>query len=592
MKSKIYAFVLLFFMSVILTAQDNAMQILNGPWKFTYDDKNEGFDKEYYNIDPDKSDWKTVVIPTFWGDAEYDGIGWYARTFTPDEKYKGNNVAVFFECVDDDADVYLNGEKIIEHKGYNVRFNKDITGKLKFGQKNTLVVKITDGGGAGGLCGEVYLQEFRDSQDLMKSKYFSRESTPLPGWAENTLIYELYVRAHSKKGDFITVIDDLPRLKKLGVGCIWFMPVFPIGDVKRKGTMGSPYAIKDFMEVNPEYGTKADFQRLIDAAHDHGIRVIIDIACNHSAWDNWLLKEHPEYYTKNENGNIVHPAGTDWTDVADFNYDNADLREYMWKALEYWVRDLDIDGYRCDVAELVPDDFWAEAYKRLSAIKPDILMLAEGAHPRLHINGFNLTYAWNYRMTIAKILENKQKPEYLAEVMEKDHYRYPKNTKHMIFTENHDKKRTVEFFGDDKDLLAAVLNLSLPGIPMIYDGQEVGAEQTPSLFEKEPIEWDFDNHYYEFYNQYFQIRQNNHAFSKGKFQITNTNQPDKVLAYSRITDHNRVLIIGNITGEKVSVRIQSEIREFQHLMGEIPVFTNGSLRLELPANGFSVIKTQ
>ncbi len=583
---------LLFFTSVILTAQDKNMQNLNGRWKFTYDDKNIGIQKEYYRIDPDDTDWKTVEIPTFWGDAEYDGIGWYARNFVPDEKFQGKKVAIFFECVDDDADVYLNGEKIIVHKGYNVRFNKDITGKLKFGQKNSLVVKITDGGGAGGLCGEVCLREFKDSQDLMKSKYFSRESTPLPGWAENTLIYELYVRAHSQKGDFISVIDDLPRLKELGVGCIWFMPVFPIGEVKRKGSAGSPYAIKDFMEVNPEYGTKADFQQLIDAAHDYDIRVIIDIACNHSAWDNWLLKEHPEYYNRNDNGEIIHPAGTDWTDVADFNYENDDLREYMWNVLEYWVRDLNIDGYRCDVAELVPDDFWAEAYKRLSAIKPDILMLAEGAHPRLHINGFNLTYAWNFRMTIAKILEGKQKPAYLAEVMEKDYFRYPKNTRHMIFTENHDKQRTVEFFGDDKALLAAVLNLSLPGIPMIYDGQEVGAEHTPSLFEKEPINWDFDNHYYKFYNQYFQIRKNNPAFAKGKFQITNTNQPDKVLAYSRISENNRILIIGNISGEKVVVSTELEINNFEHLMGGIPVLDNGSLRLELPAYGFSVIDVQ
>ncbi len=590
MKQKLLIMLLILGIGAQLMSQNLTTQSLNGQWQFIYDKKNAGVNEEYYNIKFDKDQWQTVTVPSFWSDAEYNGIGWYSKIFQPNPTLNNKKVALFFESVDDEAVVYLNGKKIIEHSGYGVRFNKDITEELIFDQNNVLTIKINDTGGAGGLCGDVYLREFKNNEDLLKSAYFSRESTPLPNWVENALIYELYVRAHSEEGKFTNVTEDISRLKKLGVDCIWLMPIFPIGEEKKKGKLGSPYAIKEFKKVNPEYGTMEEFKTLVQTAHDHDIKVILDIACNHSAWDNWLIEKHPDFYTRNEDDEIIYPPGTDWTDVADFNYENEELRNYMLSVLEFWVKNLDVDGYRADVAELVPDDFWKKAYQRLRAIKPNVFMLAEGAHPRLHVNGFHMTYAWNLRMTIAKILRGDKAPEFLAEVLKRDYYRYPKNAMHMVFTENHDKKRSTQFFGEDQHLLSAVLTLSLPGVPMIYGGQEVGAAQKPSLFFQQPVNWDFDNQYYEFYQEYFQIRQTNPAFSKGEFQLVDTDHPQKVLAYLRKFESNTVLIIGNTTDEQVPVKIGLDSDIVQTLMGETANIKEGILKLVLPENGFSIIQ--
>ena len=209
--------------------------------------------------------------------------------------------------------------------------------------------------------------------------------------------------------------------------------------------MGSPYSIRDFKSINPDLGTESDLKNLVTSAHQPGIKVILDIACNHSSWDNLLIEEHPNWYTQDAQGKIIAP-NENWSDVADFNYNQTGLREYMWEVLEYWVKEFDIDGYRLDVAELVPDDFWKTAAHRLQKIKPDILMLAEGDHPRLYLNGFHLTYGWNTRRAFYQIIKNDYPAEFLAQTLRKEYHRYPQHALKMRFTENHDEARTMALF--------------------------------------------------------------------------------------------------------------------------------------------------
>ncbi|MCK5822638.1 MAG: alpha-amylase, partial [Bacteroidales bacterium] len=213
-----------------------------------------------------------------------------------------------------------------------------------------------------------------------------------PDWTKNKNIYEVNIRQYTDEGDFKSFEKHLPRLKQMGVDILWIMPVQPIGEKNKKGSLGSYYSIKDYLAVNPEFGTMDDFKHIVDKAHELKMYVILDWVANHTSWDNNLITEHPEWYTHDSLGNIVSPV-EDWTDVADLNYYNNELRTYMINALEFWVKQTDIDGFRCDVAGMVPTDFWNDAREKLDKIKP-VFMLAEWESPELQKHAFDMTYSW------------------------------------------------------------------------------------------------------------------------------------------------------------------------------------------------------
>ncbi|MBA2736112.1 MAG: alpha-amylase, partial [Pyrinomonadaceae bacterium] len=222
---------------------------------------------------------------------------------------------------------------------------------------------------------------------------FSKENArQSPDWVKDAVIYEIFPRQYSQKGDFNSITADLDRLKNLGVTVLWLMPIHPIGQEKKKGTIGSPYAVKDYYAVNPDYGTATDLKRLISESHKRGMKVIIDIVANHTAWDSVMMK-NPAFYTKNDKGVIIPPV-PDWADVADLNYDNAELRKYMIEMLKTWIREYDLDGFRCDVAGFIPTDFWETARAEVDKIKPDTIWLAEWESPDLLVKAFDLDYSW------------------------------------------------------------------------------------------------------------------------------------------------------------------------------------------------------
>lgn len=319
-----------------------------------------------------------------------------------------------------------------------------------------------------------------------------------PDWSKQSVIYEVNVRQHSSEGTFNAVTKDIPRIKELGADILWIMPINPIGVKNRKGTLGSYYSVKNYVTVNPEFGSLADFKNLVKTAHSMGQKVIIDWVANHTSWDHQWITEHPEYYEKDSSGKII--TQYDWSDVAKLNYKNNDLRKEMIDAMKYWVSECDIDGFRCDVAFLVPADFWVQARKELQAIKP-VFMLAEmetqkdiNPNPKeFFTNAFNANYNWSLHGLSAEIAQGKKTIKDLQKHIQETYKETPTDVYRMSFLTNHDENSwngTIEEKYGHKWQLFSVLNYTLPqSFPLIYSGEEANNRKRLQFFEKDAIKW-------------------------------------------------------------------------------------------------------
>ncbi|MEP0546225.1 MAG: alpha-amylase family glycosyl hydrolase [Rhodothermales bacterium] len=378
-----------------------------------------------------------------------------------------------------------------------------------------------------------------------------------PAWMDDPVIYELYVRSFTPEGTFRAIIPRLDELKELGASVLWLMPIHPVGEARRKGTLGSPYAIRDYKDVNPRFGTLEDFQALVDAVHARDMRIVIDLVANHTAWDNAWVEAHPEWYTTDSTGALTHPPGTDWTDVADLNYDDPDLRAAMRDAMRFWVEEVGIDGYRCDVAELVPTDFWGDAIAELRAIKP-VLMLAEGADPELYDAGFDLTYAWDTYGAL-KSIWNGAPADTLFAVLEAERARYG-DAERMRFTTNHDETAwdatPLDLFGGTEGAqAAAVIAATLPGALLVYNGQEVGDTQQLPLFEKVAIRWDTDPAMRAFYDDLLARRAASAAMRSDTVEPIPHEAEADVVAYYRIAAGDTALVAVNVRDRAVTTTL-------------------------------------
>lgn len=327
---------------------------------------------------------------------------------------------------------------------------------------------------------------------------------------ETAVIYEANIRQYSSEGTFSEFTKDIPQLKELGVKVVWLMPVFPISETKRKATggpdskfasdfpeeeqskyLGSYYAVTDYTKINPEFGTIEDFRELVKTAHDNGIYVILDWVPNHTGWDHVWIKEHPDYYTQNENGEIIHPEGTDWTDTADLNYDNQNMRNEMIEDMLYWVKEENIDGFRCDVAGSVPTDFWADAIPKIRAAKP-VFMLAE-AHEAELLKGdqmFDMCYGWDFHHLMNGMAQGKKSLEDFDTYFEERFKNYEADDILMNFVTNHDENSwngTIKERMGEAAPLMTTLSYVVPGMPLIYSGQEYGMDHRLKFFEKDSI---------------------------------------------------------------------------------------------------------
>ena len=311
-----------------------------------------------------------------------------------------------------------------------------------------------------------------------------------PDWLPRSVIYEVFPRDFSPSGDLNGVTAGLDRLHQLGVDVVWLMPIHPIGQMKRKGTLGSPYSVRDYYAINPDYGAKDDLKRLVAEAHRRGMRVIIDIVANHTAWDS-VMMQTPEFYKHNAAGQIIPPV-PDWEDVAGLDYSNPKLRAYMTDMLRYWIRDFDLDGFRCDAASMVPVSFWESARAEVDKLKPGLLWLAEAHDPPLMAKAFDLDYAWPLHSKLAAIFSQGAPASDLRAAWMEEREQYPKGALHLRISDDHDEERAIVRFGKGGALAASAFMFTLDGVPLLYEGMEAGdtAESgSPALFEKLPVFW-------------------------------------------------------------------------------------------------------
>ena len=369
-------------------------------------------------------------------------------------------------------------------------------------------------------------------------------------WVRDGVVYEIYPRAFSPRGNFNGITARLDDLKDLGVNILWLMPIHPIGQVKKKGTIGSPYAVRDYYAINPDYGTKEDFQRLISEAHRRGMKVIIDIVANHTSWDSVMMK-WPEFYEHDPGGHITYPH--DWSDVAELNYGNPQLRQYMTDMLKFWIREFDLDGFRCDVAEEVPTDFWENARAQLDKIKPDIVMLAEGHKAELLLKAFDFDYSWPLHSALTNVAQGRGGASDLRSEWDREFREWPRGSLHLRFSDNHDERRAIARFGEPAALAASALMFTLDGVPLLYNGMEVGdttESGAPALFEKLPIFWPIAERRPEFprfYKQIMALRRSSNALRRGALDWLPNSDESRVLTYLRRAEDEEVLVAINLS---------------------------------------------
>lgn len=380
-------------------------------------------------------------------------------------------------------------------------------------------------------------------------------------WSKNANIYEVNIRQYTVEGTFAAFEKHIPRLKEMGVDILWLMPIHPIGKKNIKGTLGSYYAVNDYQKVNPEFGNLEEFKHLVNYAHEQGMYVIIDWVANHTAWDNWLIEEHSDWYTKDSTGNIISPV-EDWSDVAGLNYDISEMREYMIQSLEYWIKEANIDGYRCDVAGMVPTDFWVDARIRIDAIKPTF-MLAEHEGKDL-LQAFDMIYGWEFHHIMNGIAKGEKSINDIDTYFAKIDTIYCDDDYFMHFTSNHDENSwngtVFERMGDATEAMA-VLSATVPGMPLIYSGQEDKLSKRLEFFEKDTIVWDnFD--YANMYSKLLHLKKENSALWNGtvggSFNKIENSNPELVYSFVREKNENKVIVILNLSDKEQDVSILDE----------------------------------
>jgi len=372
----------------------------------------------------------------------------------------------------------------------------------------------------------------------------------ISGWVRDGIIYEIYPRVFSPQCNFKGITEQLDRLKALGVTILWLMPIHEVGQDKRKGSVGSPYSVKDYYSINPSYGDKKDLQQLIDEAHKRGLKVIIDIVANHTSWDSVLMNQ-PGFYKHDNQGNIIWPH--DWTDVAWLNYDNPKLRDYMIGVLKYWMREFSLDGFRCDVASEVPVDFWTRARAEIEKIKPDVLMIAEASKPDLMVKAFDLDYAWPLHATLSRVLMGDLPAIAIKGVWEQERSRFPRGAVHMTFSDDHDESRAIARFGERGALAASALVFTLDGVPLLYNGMEAGdttESGAPALFEKLPVFWNISERRPQFpifYKQIISLRRDHAALRHGETLWVHNSDEQRIVSFVRRDRGEELLVTLNMT---------------------------------------------
>jgi glycosidase len=421
-------------------------------------------------------------------------------------------------------------------------------------------------------------------QKNQASPAMEQPSFTLPEWAKNANIYEVNIRQYTPEGTFLAFKKHLPRLQKMGVQILWFMPIYPISDTKKKGSLGSYYAVTDFQNTNPKFGTFEEFKSVVDEAHQLGMKVILDWVPNHTGWDHVWMKSNPDFYTKNDKGEIIDPLNErgesmGWTDVADLNYDNKALWDSMKNDMLFWVNECKIDGFRQDMAMLVPLEFWKKTNKELLAVNPDLFLLAE-SEEKDHINQdcFHVCYGWSFHHILNDIAKGKKKASDL-DTWRKDEF--PKIIKgnYMFFITNHDENSwsgsEIERMGDAYKTMA-VLAHTYDGVPLMYSGQEEPLVKRLEFFEKDTIPFSkYENA--GFYEKLLKLKKENKALWNAPYggSLQRILPHQDIFAFKRQKDDNQVLVLLNLSGKTQKIVPDIEFSGVNVLTGYETMLSKG-----------------
>ena len=389
----------------------------------------------------------------------------------------------------------------------------------------------------------------------------SQPARTSPPWLKSGVIYQIFVRSFSPGGDLNGVTARLDELQSLGVNILWLMPIHPHGQVKKKGSLGSPYAVRDYYAIDPELGTKEDLARLVKEAHRRQMKVIIDMVANHTAWDS-VMMEHPDFYRKDKEGHVTYPY--DWTDVAALDYTNPKLRRYMTDMLLYWIKNFDLDGYRCDAAGEIPTDFWENARVELEGIKPDIMMLAEASKPELLARAFDVDYAWPLLSTVNDVMLSGAPATTAKATIEQQRALFPQGALHMRVSDDHDELRATTRYGYLGAIAASALMFTLDGVPLIYNGMEVGdctQSRDPALFEPQKIFWQssaWHPEYPKFYKMIVSLRKEHPALQQGVMVWLHNSDEQHVVTYIRRSQQEEFLVAVNLSNTPFRGTVEAE----------------------------------
>jgi alpha-amylase len=423
-----------------------------------------------------------------------------------------------------------------------------------------------------------------------------------PAWSRNAVIYEVNVRQYTPEGTFAALDRQLPRLDSLHVDILWIMPVQPIGKKNRKGPLGSYYSISNYTAINPEFGTAADFKTLVRDAHKLGKKVLLDWVPNHTAFDHVWITAHPDWYVHRPDGSISNARDnegheTDWTDVAELNYDNAAMRKQMIADMRWWLDTMNIDGFRCDVAGGVPMDFWREARRQLTAVRPQLFMLAEAEGPQYY-PAFDATYGWEFHHLLNELAQGKQPTSALDAYFARAKKQYPPSAYRMYFTSNHDENSwsgsEFERMGENHVPAYILSATAIEGMPLLYTGQEASLKKRLRFFEKDTVDWSGQS-LADFYRRVFDLKHSNPALANGAAggdQVKlETDGGDRIYAFTRTRGTNAVLVVVNFGDSPAHVNYRGLARAgtYTGWFNKTGVQLASSGTLDLAAHGFRVL---
>ncbi|MFA5834873.1 MAG: alpha-amylase family glycosyl hydrolase [Bacteroidota bacterium] len=419
-------------------------------------------------------------------------------------------------------------------------------------------------------------------------------------WSYNLSVYEVNVRQYTKEGTFAAFGKHLDRLKDLGVGVVWFMPIHPIGSKNRLGSLGSYYSVKDYYAVNPEFGTLNDLKAVVDSIHSKGMHVLMDWVANHTAWDNGLTLTHPEWYEKNGSGNFIAPHGTNWSDVIQLDFTNQELRNYMIGAMKYWIATAKIDGFRCDAASFVPIDFWTQAITELKTLYPDIMMIAEDDGAKYYPAGFDITYAWSFygfgNGLLTRLANGSNNANNLSAYVQNESASFGGNALRMYFTSNHDEN---SWYGTDTELFGSAaesfiaFSLVFRSVPLIYGGQETGLNHRLKFFDKDSIVWQ-THPLANRYRALLRTKRYNSALWNGAVGASlvrlATSDDQNVFAFVRQKGADKVCGIFNVSNSQRTVTVSAESYSdtYHDIFNDSAKTVTQNYSITLPAWGYAV----